>query len=85
MSFSILFFLFFQQPGPDVETRILESIARVADSARVQQIGVEEEKLADPRASVAPGAPPILSFRYFAGAERHRFGNLDLVIDDAGH
>jgi hypothetical protein len=51
----------------------------------VQQIGVEEEKLADPRASVAPGAPPILSFRYFAGAERHRFGNLDLVIDDAGH
>jgi hypothetical protein len=35
--------------------------------------------------SIAPGAPPLLSFRYFDGKQRHRFGNLDLVMDDAGH
>jgi hypothetical protein len=26
-----------------------------------------------------------LSFRYFLGADRHRFGKLDLMLDDAGH
>ena len=34
---------------------------------------------------IAPGAPPLLSFRYFEGQARHRFGNFDLVVDDAGH
>jgi hypothetical protein len=34
---------------------------------------------------VAPGAPPLLSFRYFEGKQRHRYGKLDLVMDDAGH
>jgi hypothetical protein len=27
----------------------------------------------------------LLSFRFFEGKQRHRFGDLDLVIDDAGH
>jgi hypothetical protein len=26
-----------------------------------------------------------LSFRFFEGKQRHRFGDLDLVLDDAGH
>jgi hypothetical protein len=34
---------------------------------------------------IAPGAPPLLAFRYFDGKDRHRFGQLDLVLDDAGH
>jgi hypothetical protein len=34
---------------------------------------------------VAPGQPPLLSFRYFDGKQRQRFGDLDLVLDDAGH
>lgn len=34
---------------------------------------------------IAPGAPPLLAFRYFEGKDRHRFGQLDLVLDDAGH
>jgi hypothetical protein len=34
---------------------------------------------------VAPGAPPLFSFRYFEGKQRHRYGKLDLVMDDAGH
>jgi hypothetical protein len=32
-----------------------------------------------------PGAPPVLSFRYFDAADRGRFGNLGLMTDDAGH
>ncbi len=37
------------------------------------------------RRMIAPGAPPLLAFRYFEGKDRHRFGQLDLVLDDAGH
>lgn len=42
------------------------------------------ERLARPRL-IAPGAPPVLSFRYFDAADRGRFGNLGLMMDDAGH
>jgi hypothetical protein len=38
-----------------------------------------------PAVRIAPGAPPILSFRYFDAADRGRFGNLGLMTDDAGH
>jgi hypothetical protein len=34
---------------------------------------------------IAPGPPPLLSFRYYEGRMRQRYGNLDLVLDDAGH
>jgi hypothetical protein len=34
---------------------------------------------------IAPGAPPVLSFRYFDATDRGRFGNLGLMTDDAGH
>ena len=53
--------------------------------AACSQIGEARERLADPRQQIAPGAPPLLSFRYFPGADRHRFGKLDLMLDDAGH
>lgn len=42
------------------------------------------ERLAPPRL-IAPGAPPVLSFRYFDASDRGRFGNLGLMTDDAGH
>ena len=42
------------------------------------------ERLAPPR-QLAPGAPPILSFRYFDASDRGRVGNLGLMTDDAGH
>jgi len=42
------------------------------------------ERLAAP-ARIAPGAPPLLGFRTIEGKLRHRFGDLDLVMDDAGH
>jgi hypothetical protein len=42
------------------------------------------ERLAPP-ARIAPGAPPLVGFRVMEGKLRHRFGDLDLVMDDAGH
>jgi hypothetical protein len=60
-------------------------IAEIARSGRVLDVSDTRERVADPRTRIAPGSPPMLSFRYFAGADRHRFGKLDLMLDDAGH
>ena len=60
-------------------------IAEIAQSGRVLDLSDTRERVADPRTRIAPGSPPLLSFRYFAGADRHRFGKLDLMLDDAGH
>lgn len=38
-----------------------------------------------PTIRIAPGAPPLLSFRYFEGKMRQRFSGIDLMLDDAGH
>jgi len=51
----------------------------------VLEAGDRQERLVDPRLRLAPGVPPLLSFRYFQGADRGRFGKLDLMLDDAGH
>ena len=57
----------------------------VAQSGRVVEIATPaSERLAAP-AKIAPGAPPLVSFRLFEGRMRRRFNNLDLVLDDAGH
>ncbi len=68
--------------APDPAGRWIQEIAR---SGRVLEIGEARERLADPRLRIAPGAPPILAFRYFLGADRHRFGKLEVMLDDAGH
>jgi len=60
-------------------------IADIARSGRVLEIAEVRARVEDPRKEIAPGAPPLLAFRYFAGADRHRFGKLDLMLDDAGH
>jgi hypothetical protein len=60
-------------------------IRQVSLSGRVLEIGTAgSERLSPPR-EIAPGAPPLVSFRFFEGRERHRFSGLELVIDDAGH
>jgi len=67
------------------EVRIERLIDEISQSGRVLEIGETRERLADPRTQIAPGAPPLLAFRYFEGADRNRFGKLDLMLDDAGH
>ena len=58
---------------------------QIAASGRVLQIAVSDSERVAPPQQIAPGAPPLLSFRFFEGKQRHRFGDLDLVLDDAGH
>jgi hypothetical protein len=60
-------------------------IEMIALSGRVVNISESpSERLARPML-IAPGAPPVLSFRYFDATDRGRFGNLGLMTDDAGH
>jgi hypothetical protein len=60
-------------------------IRQVAESGRVLELAEPPSARLAPPAAIAPGTPPLLSFRFFEGKQRHRFGDLDLVIDDAGH
>jgi hypothetical protein len=57
----------------------------VAASGRVLELAISPSERLSSVPQIAPGAPPLLSFRFFDGKDRHRFGELDLVIDDAGH
>ena len=69
-----------------LEDRILDQlIAHIAVSTRALQVAESPSARISKPQALAPGAPPLLSFRYFDGKQRHRFGNLDLVMDDAGH
>ncbi len=58
---------------------------RIAQSGRILSIAEEAQTRTDPKPAIAPGAAPLLTFRYFEGNTRQRFGKLDLVMDDAGH
>jgi hypothetical protein len=60
-------------------------IKQVAASGRVLELAITPSERLSSVPRIAPGAAPLLSFRFFEGKERHRFGELDLVIDDAGH
>lgn len=55
-----------------LQNRILTLVTPVAERLTVP----------DP---IAPGAPPLLAFRYLDGRQRGRFTGIDLVLDDAGH
>lgn len=68
----------FMQP---VDDRVETLVKQVAESGRVLAL---VPKL-DDQVRIAPGAPPLLAFRYLEGRQRGRFGGLDLVLDDAGH
>ena len=54
-------------------------------ASRVFTIGETSSERLAPLGRIAPGQAPLLQFRYLDGKRRHRFGDLDLVMDDAGH
>ena len=85
MSYLFLLALLTPPQGAERDDRVQALIEEIAVSGRVQEIGENGQRLADPRTQIAPGAPPLLAFRYFQGADRHRFGKLDVMLDDAGH
>jgi hypothetical protein len=57
----------------------------IAKSGRMVSVAESPSQRIAALPAVAPGAPPLLSFRYFDGKDRRRFTGLDLVLDDAGH
>jgi len=64
---------------------LVSLIMQIAASGRMTSIGQSPSQRIAPIAVLAPGQPPLLSFRYFEGKDRRRFNGLDLVLDDAGH
>jgi hypothetical protein len=77
---SILLFFFFA-----IDERTVALIQQIAASGQVVEIAEPASGRLDVLPPIPPGAPPLLSFRLFEGKSRHRFGDLDLVLDDAGH
>lgn len=70
---------------PDREQHLRRLIEQIARSGQVVEIAEPVSERAEPPRQLPPGDPPLLAFRYFEGKERHRFGKLDLMMDDAGH
>jgi len=60
-------------------------IEAITLSGRVVNISEPPSERLSPPMLIAPGAPPVLSFRYFDATDRGRFGGLGLMTDDAGH
>jgi hypothetical protein len=78
----VVFYLLAQAPQPDSAGTMIHEISQ---SGRLVTLAEpSSQRLATPQ-GIAPGAPPILAFRYLEGKDRHRFGKLDLIVDDAGH
>ncbi len=75
-------FLCFFLADPNAVAR---AVQLAQDSGRVLLLSETDAERLRPPPSVPLGAPPVLSFRYMEGSRRGRFGDLDLVVDDAGH
>ena len=60
-------------------------VSEIAASGQIVGLTDSPSARVKPPREVAPGAPPLLIFRFLEGTDRHRFNQLNLVIDDAGH
>lgn len=65
-----------------LQPTVLDSIVA---SGRCLTVAETPSERVSPKPAIAPGLPPLLSFRYYEGSEHHRFSQSDLVLDDAGH
>jgi hypothetical protein len=68
-----------QQPPPKT------SVQQIAESGRCANLPDTPDKRVTPPPAIAPGPPPILSFRLYEGKRHGRFNNSELMLDDAGH
>jgi hypothetical protein len=62
-----------------------DAVQQVVDSGRCVTLAETPDARVAAQPQIAPGPPPLLSFRYYEGKLHHRFGNTDLMLDDAGH
>ena len=83
MHFLLLLTMMTAQGGKVPELQ--QMIRQIAESGRVTEAGERPDQRVSAKPQIAPGAPPLLSFRYYEGKQHHRFGDVDLVLDDAGH
>jgi hypothetical protein len=84
MSFLLLLLALSPAPPPEDGRLWRQVLEALEQSGRLTEVvPVAPDRLATPR--LAPGAPPLLTFRYFEGRQRHRLSELGLVMDDAGH
>lgn len=60
-------------------------IQEIAASGRCTTVAESPSSRVSTRVLIAPGLPPLLSFRYYEGRMHQRYGNTGLVLDDAGH
>lgn len=69
-----------QQPSPPkTDTQ------QIAESGRCADWPESPDKRVALSPAIAPGPPPVLSFRLYEGKRHGRFNNSDLMLDDAGH
>ena len=62
-----------------------QTIKQISDSGRCANLAESPNVRVAPGLKVPPGPPPLLSFRYYEGKLHHRYGNSELMLDDAGH
>lgn len=60
-------------------------VQQIADSGRCAGVAETPDQRVANQPMIAPGPPPLISFRYYEGKLHHRFGNAELMLDDAGH
>ena len=60
-------------------------IREIAESGRCADLGQDPDTRVARPAALAPGLPPLLSFRYYEGKLHYRFNDSDLMLDDASH
>lgn len=60
-------------------------VDEVSRSGRCANVAETPDARVSNQARIAPGPPPLLSFRSYEGKLHGRFGNTDLMLDDAGH
>lgn len=81
-----LMLLWFQQTTISQASLSDEALIReIAASGRCAAVAESADERVRPKQMIAPGQPPLLSFRYYEGKMHHRYGNSDLMLDDAGH
>lgn len=72
-------------PAFSVEQELDQAVEATLRTGRVHRIGIASSERLSPEPALSPGDPPLLRFRYLDGRRKHRFGDLSLIMDDAGH
>jgi hypothetical protein len=68
-----------------LDARTATLIEQISHAGHAVEVATRISERLNPSSRIAPGAPPVLAFRMLEGRRRHRFGDLDLMLDDAGH